>query len=63
MNRVITEDIRYLITYGSHLPFFSKWFEPYNHFIKDGKMIVYDLQELKYILDGELWMDIDIDHL
>ena len=56
--------MRYLITTeGTHPPFFTKWFEPENHFNKDLGMVVYDLHEEMYTTDGVTWNEILVDHL
>ena len=55
--------MRYLITTKENLPFFTKWFEPENHFNPEINMIVYDLIEMKFMHDGQNWHDIEIDHL
>ena len=56
--------MRYLITTKSvYEPFFSDYFNAENNFNIDLNMIVYDLQEKKFTIDGELWWDIEVDHL
>ena len=56
--------MRYLITTeGTHPPFFTKWFEPENHFNKDLGMVVYDLHEEMYTTDGITWNEISVTHL
>lgn len=53
--------MRYLIINLKEKPFLTNWFEPENHFIIG--MVVFDLLEDKYTMSGELWHDIEIDHL
>lgn len=55
--------MRYLTTTKAYEPFFTKWFEPENHFNDELGMIVYDLVENKYTTDGLEWHDIAIYHL
>lgn len=56
-------DMRYLITCDGHEPFLTKWFESENNFNPDLNMIVYDLVTMQYTTNGEIWKDIEIDHL
>jgi hypothetical protein len=55
--------MRYLVTTKHHKPFLTKCFELENHFNVLHGMIVYDLTENKFTIDGETWVDIDIHHL
>ena len=56
--------MRYLITTKElDSPFLTKWFEPENHFNKELQMVVYDLFNCVFTLDGYNWHDIEIDHL
>ena len=56
--------MRYLITTKEcYKPFLTKWFTPENNFNMDLEMIVYDLVLNKFMVDGETWHDIEIDHL
>lgn len=57
--------MRYLITTKIEPPFMTQWYEFENHFNSDEKigMIVYDLFELKFSIDGHNWKDIGEDHL
>ena len=55
--------MRYLITTKGNDPFFSSWFDYENHFNKDLEMVVYDLFNCVFTLDGNNWHDIEIDHL
>lgn len=55
--------MRYLITTKCHSPFITKWYSYENNFNTKFGMIVYDLVENKYTIDGENWKDIEIDHL
>lgn len=55
--------MRYLVTSNKYEPFFTKWFEPLNHFNNDIGMVVYDLLEQKYTVDGKNWIEIQTDHL
>lgn len=55
--------MRYLIISNSYEPFLTEWFDYENHYNKDIKMIVFDLIELKYTIDGITWKNIEIDNL
>ena len=55
--------MRYLITTKFYEPFFTKWFEPENHFNIELGMIVYDLINCLFTTDGYQWDKIEIDHL
>jgi len=55
--------MRYLITKRYELPFYTNYFESENHFNKDDDMVVYDLHLCKFTTDGEIWHDIETDHL
>ena len=58
--------MQYLITYienGIQKAFYTKWFEPENHFNADIEMVVYDLELWKFTTDGKTWHLIEIDHL
>jgi hypothetical protein len=55
--------MRYLITTTDNKPFLTKWFEFENHFNISLGMKVYDLALNKFTIDGETWVDIEIDHL
>jgi hypothetical protein len=53
--------MRYLITTKDNFqPFLTKWFEPENF---TPGMVVYDLAEKTYTIDGENWLEVDIDYL
>ena len=54
---------RYLITTLTGEPFLTDYFIAENCFNADLEMIVYDLYEEKYTLNGIIWMDIERDHL
>ncbi len=58
-------DMRYLITSRIHPTFLTEWFDPDNHFNTNPEyvMVVYDLVEKKYTHDGQIWNEIEIDHL
>ena len=55
--------MRYLITTNHAEPFFTKWFDPENHWIKGVEMIVYDLNNYSYTKNGTDWIRIEIDNL
>lgn len=56
--------MRYLVTFQTdNEPFFTNWFDPENHFNKELKMIVFDLIEFQFTIDGVTWVNIPIDHL
>ena len=55
--------MRYLITTKNELPFITKWFEFENNFNPNIEMIIYDLVECRFSVDGKTWNDIEIDHL
>jgi hypothetical protein len=55
--------MRYLVTTEeAYQPFLTWWFDPENHFNPDIGMIVYDLRENKFTVDGENWNEILIDN-
>jgi len=54
--------MRYLIT-SINPPALSNYFDAENNFDNDISMIVYDLFDRKYTVDGVIWQDIIIDHL
>jgi hypothetical protein len=53
--------MRYLITHPDEKPFLTNWFDYENNYIEN--MIVYDLQNATYTVNGIDWIDIDIDNL
>lgn len=53
--------MRYLVTFESETPFFTHYFDAENHFAVG--LVVYDLLEAKYTVDGTTWLDINITHL
>lgn len=56
--------MRYLITTKDvKSPFLTEWFNADNHFNKDVDMIVYDLLNHVFTIDGKTWWVIDSDHL
>lgn len=55
--------MKYLITTNTSEPFFTNWFDAENHFNSNIGMIVYDLQNQKYTIDGINWSEILIDKL
>lgn len=55
--------MRYLITTGEIKPFFTDVFDPKNHFNYEIGMIVYDLKNHCYTVDGITWNEIEFDHL
>jgi len=55
--------MQYLITFKNGQPFFTKWFEPENHFNADIDMVVYDCVNCCYTKDGINWIPILIDTL
>lgn len=51
---------RYLITSKPNKPFLTEYFGPESNFDVSISMIVYDLKELKFTIDGEIWVDINV---
>lgn len=41
----------------------TDWFDAENNFNKEVEMVVYDLHNMKYTLNGNTWLDIQEDHL
>ena len=50
----------YLVT-GIGRPFLTNWFDAENHF--GNMMVVYDLENLKYTVDGKTWLKLTEDSL
>jgi hypothetical protein len=55
--------MNYLIVTNNNEPFYTNWFDPENHFIKDVEMVVFNLLTHKYTTNGKDWYDIMQDHL
>ena len=55
--------MRYLVATEYNIPFLTDWFDAKNHFNKEVGMIVYDLVNNVYTIDGENWHKIPIDNL
>lgn len=56
--------MRYLITTNNtEAPFLTDWFEPENYFNINIGMVVYDLEDQSFTMDGVEWHPIDEDHL
>ncbi len=55
--------MRYLITTKEGVPFLTEWFIAENNFDANAGMVVYDLAKQVYTTDGEIWHEIEIDHL
>lgn len=56
----------YLVTYthkGKQKVYYTHWFDPENHFAMDCKMVVCDLINHRYMIDGKNWIEIEEDHL
>jgi len=53
--------MRYLVTSANNEPFFTEWFDAENHFSPG--MVVYDLQEGKYMATPGVWEGIETDSL
>ena len=51
----------YLITEKGKSPIFTNWYDYENNY-NEG-MVVYDLINCKYTIDGINWIEIEIDHL
>lgn len=52
--------MRYLVT-GTGRPFLTNWFDAENHF--GNRMVVYDLENRTYMVDGKNWFKIPEDSL
>lgn len=59
--------MQYLITYvddnGTKKAFYTNWFDVENNFNSDAQMIVFDLLNDRYMVNGLDWNDIPEDHL
>lgn len=55
--------MRYLITFSNnqHPPFFTEWYDKKNHYTRG--MVIYDIVNQSYSVDGETFTKIEIDHL
>lgn len=53
--------MNYLITHPDFPPFLTNWFDYPNHFIEG--MVIYDMTDQTYTVDGRNWEDIRIDRL
>jgi hypothetical protein len=55
--------MNYLVTFidGSLTPFLTKWFEYDNHWVEG--MVVFDLSDNTYTIDGKDWRPIEENHL
>lgn len=56
----LLNQMRYLITTPTDMPFLTKWFD-FENYAPD--MVVFDLQENKFTTDGKCWNDIEVDNL
>ncbi len=58
--------MRYLVTYienGMQKAFYTNWFDPDNNFNSEVGMVVFDLVNHKYMVNGLAWINIDEDSL
>jgi hypothetical protein len=58
--------MQYLVTYienGIQKAFYTNWFDVENHFNSEVGMVVFDLENHKYMVNNLGWSDIDVDHL
>ena len=58
--------MRYLVTYienGMQKAFYTNWFDPDNNFNSEVGMVVFDLVNHKYMVNGLTWINIDEDSL
>lgn len=55
--------MRYIIILKDDKPFITKWFEKENHFNSEIISMVIDIALGMYTIDGETWIEMEVDHL
>jgi hypothetical protein len=56
--------MKYLVTFAKeHTPFYTNWFDGENHFDNSLGMVVYNLFNHTYTIDGHNWLPIIEDNL